>query len=105
PSPRSALSLPDALPICWVIDAFGQSLEHGPAGNAHHVAGDVAQLDVRPLQQLLHALNEVRALLDQGASVADQFPPLTTLTVGNEAGFEQPMLEQLSQPLSILDVG
>ena len=86
---------------------LNQDLFSGPPANAGNliqtVTGHVAELDVGAFEQLLNALNQVSSLLDQGASVAHQFATLAALAVGNEASFEQAVLQQFGQPLGVLD--
>src|SRR5260370_41167971 len=86
------------------MTAVGKSLEHGSARDSHHIAGDVAELDVGTFEQLLDALDEVGALLNQRAAITHQFASLATLAVRNETGLEQPLLQQLSQPLGVFDI-
>jgi hypothetical protein len=78
-----------------VVDAVGQGLKHRPTRNAHDVAGDVAELDVGAFQQLLYTLDKCRPLFDKRAPIAHELTAFSTLTVGDEAGLQQPVLKQL----------
>ena len=45
------------------------------------------------------------ALLDESASITRQLPQFPLFSAGNEARFEQPVAEQVGNPLRILDIG
>ena len=61
---------------------FRQSFEYQLAGDPEDVAGHAGQFDVRRLQQLPQ--------------------PIALRTVGNKAGAQQSVTEQVSQPLRVL---
>ncbi len=45
------------------------------------------------------------AFLDQGCPIAREVAQFALLSLGNEAGFEQAMVQQISNPFGIFDVG
>ncbi len=85
--------------------AGDQRRQHPPARDAHDVRGHVAQLDVGPFQRLLQPIDLGRSLLDQAGAVAGQFAQFPLRPVGDEAAAQQPVAQQVGQPLGVLDVG
>ena len=88
-----------------VILAVDDRPDHGPARDPQHVAGDVAQLDVGVLQHLLDPVGHRGAVADQLGPLSRQVAELADLRRRDEAGREQAVLEQLRDPLGVLDVG
>src|SRR5579875_2926558 len=82
-----------------------QGLQHGAPGDPHGVADHRSQLDIRPLQHLLDAVDLPGALSDQAAPIADQLLEFPLAPIGDEAPFEQPMLQQIGDPLRVTHVG
>ena len=58
-----------------------------------------------PLQRLLEPVHLGGALTDQRRPIAGQLPQLALLAVGHEAGAQQPVTQQVGEPLAVLDVG
>ena len=81
--------------------AGDQGGEHRPTRHAQHVGGDRVQLDAGILQGLLDPLALRGMGLDQPLAVAGQVPQLPDRGRGHEAAPQQPVLEQLGQPLGV----
>ena len=88
-----------------VVLAGDQRLDHGPARDAQHVGGDAGQLDVGVLQHLLDAVGHRGPVADQLGPLPRQVAQLADRRRRDEAGREQAVLEQLGDPLGVLDVG
>ena len=73
---------------------------------AHAVdVGDRAgQLDVRAFQHLLQAVQLAGSVLNQALAIPNQFPQLTLVLGRYVARLQQPVLEQVRNPLGIFDV-
>ena len=82
-----------------------ERLQHRPAGSAKHIRGDVAELDVGRLEDLLHPIGLPGALLDQLPPVTGQLAQFAEGRRGHETRPEQAMLQQPRDPLAILNVG
>src|SRR5512135_47818 len=80
-------------------------LDHIPARDAQHVRGDRAEFDVGVLQHLLDPVGDGGLLADQLGALAGQVPQLPGRSGWDEAGPQQAMLEELGDPLAVLDVG
>jgi hypothetical protein len=83
----------------------GQSAQHVPTAGSENVCGHAGQLHVAGLQQLLDAIRLVGSLLDQRLAIARQFAQLADLLGRDKAGAEQSQLQQLRDPLRVLEVG
>jgi hypothetical protein len=79
--------------------------QHRPPGGAEHIRGDVAELDVRRLEDLLHPIGFAGALLDQLPPVAGQLAEFPHRRRRHEARPQQALLQQARDPLAVLDVG
>src|SRR5215218_3812392 len=88
--------------VCLTL---AERAQHRLAGGAEHIARDVAELDVGVLEQLLQAVGLTRALPDERLAIAGQVAQLADRFRRHEAGAHQPVLEQLAEPLGVLDVG
>ena len=85
--------------------ALDQSLQHGAPGNPEDVAGDAGQLDVGRLQELQEPVALGRLALHQLAAIAQQLAQLALRRRRNEALGNQPMADQIGDPLGILHIG
>lgn len=81
-----------------------ERLEHRPPGDAEHLGGDRGELDPSVLEDLLQPLHLARALLDLRLAVADEVAKLALRARRHEARPHEPMLDQLADPLRVLDV-
>lgn len=63
------------------------------------------QLDVAALDQLLDAVGHRRVLTDERLAVAHQFAQLTDLRRRDETGSEQPVAQEVGEPLAVTHVG
>src|SRR3989304_3535479 len=81
---------------------FHQFSQDGPAGHATDFADHRTQLDVRPFQHLLNSIEDACPIADQLRSLASQITAIALFERRNETGFEQPMLQEICQPLGIL---
>src|SRR6266498_2152400 len=88
-----------------VAFAGDQRGQHGPAGDAEGVRGDVVQLDPGGFEDLQQPLLLPAAFLGQLGLVPGEVPHRPDLFRGQEAAPQQPDLHQLGQPLGVLDVG
>jgi len=79
--------------------------EHRAARDAEDVGRDRAELDVGAFERLLDALHRSRALAQELGAVAHDLAQLALRAVGDEARLDEPMLQQLRDPLRVLDVG
>ncbi len=84
--------------------SFGERSQDHPPGLAEHISQHRTQLEVGFLQEFVQAIDQARALLVEGQTVARQVTQFPLRAQGNEAGFEKAMLQQLSDPLGIFDV-
>ena len=85
--------------------ARDQRRQHRPPRLAQDVGGHGGQLDVGALQGLLQPVDLGRPLPDQARPVAGQLPQLPLRPVRHEAAGEQPVPQQVGQPLAVPDVG
>jgi len=88
-----------------VAGAAHQRGQHVAAGAAEDVAGHAGQLDPGVLQDLVQPLRLPGALLDLRLAVAGQVAQLADRLGRHERGAHQAVLDQLADPLRILDVG
>ena len=91
--------------VLRILAACDDRPKHSPARDAQHVAGDAGQLDVGVLQHLVDAVDHRRPVADQFGPLPGQLAEFTDRGRRDEAGGEQAVLEQLGDPLGILDVG
>jgi hypothetical protein len=82
-----------------------QLLDHGPPTHAQHIGRHRGQLDVGGFKHLLHAIDQHRSGTNKVAAVASQITQLTLRNRRNKARTQQTVLQQLGDPLRILDVG
>jgi len=82
-----------------------ERLPHRATRDAHNVTGHGAQLDVRVFQHLVHPVHDAGLIANQGRAVPRQIAQLPNGGGRNEAAFQEPMLQQLRNPLGIADVG
>src|SRR5712692_10451974 len=80
---------------------FYPRLNHGPAGDAHHIAGHRGQLDVGIFQDFLNPIDGARLFFHQLRPVPREVSQLALRTRGNEAPFQQSALQQLRDPLAV----
>ena len=85
--------------------ALDQSLQHGAPGNPEDVAGDACQLDVGRLQELQEPVALGRLALHQLAAIAQQLAQFALRSRRNEALGNQPMADQIGDPLGTLHIG
>ncbi len=90
------------LGVAFTGDERGQ---HRPARHAQHVGGDRVQLDAGVLEGLLDPLALAGVGLDEPFAVAGQVAQLADRRRRHEAAAQQPVLEQLGQPLGVSHVG
>jgi hypothetical protein len=76
-----------------------------PTADAQHTAGHAGQLEVGILQRLLDAVGHLHLLAHQLHALSRQVAQVAHGTVGHAAGLEQAALQQLRDPLRVLDVG
>ena len=79
--------------------------DHRPARGAEDVGGDAGQLDVGPLQHLLDAVGHRRLLGDELGPLPRQVAQLADRLRRHEAPGQEPVGQQLGDPLGVLDVG
>lgn len=82
-----------------------QRAEHGPRGPTGDVRRHHRQLDRGVLQQLLQPARVTRAVPHHLQAVAGQVAQLTDLRRRHKRRTQQPMLEQLGDPLRVLHIG
>jgi hypothetical protein len=73
--------------------------------DAEHVRGDAGELDPSVLEHLVEPVRLPLPLLDQRLAVAGQVAELADRLGRHEAGSQQPVLEQLAQPVRIGHIG
>ena len=94
-------NLPAQLPLGQIGELvriglpFDQPLNHGPAGDAHHVAGHRGQLDVGIFQDFLNAIDGACLFFHHLRPVPREVSQLALRTRGNKAAFQQSALQQL----------
>src|ERR1019366_6869596 len=69
-----------------------QRLEDGLSRNAHQVTDDRGELTMSLFQNLVDALNEASAFLNQAGARAGEFTQVTLPEIGNKAGSQQAVL-------------
>jgi hypothetical protein len=84
---------------------FGQRLQHAHSRDAEDITGHAGQLDVGSLQDLQQPVAFGAAALHQLAPVARQITQFPDGLRGHEAGLQQPVQQQVGDPLRILHVG
>lgn len=82
-----------------------QGGEHGPAGDADGAGGDRAEFDAGVFEDLLQPLHFAGAFLDDGLAVAGQVAQFPDRGRRDERRADQPVLDQLGDPLRVFDVG
>ena len=87
-----------------VMRAGDQRVEHPPGGHAEHLAGDRGELDSGVLQGLLDPLHLAGAFLDLRLAVANQVTQFPQRAGRHEARANEPVLDQLTAPLGILNI-
>jgi len=85
--------------------ARDQGVEHRAPGGAEQAAGDRGQLDAGVFEDFVQAVGVARALLNEDLTVAREVAELADRDGWHEAGADEPMLEQLSDPGAVLDIG
>jgi hypothetical protein len=85
--------------------ALGKHMQGGAAGFAHHLGEDRTELEVGFLEQFMDPIDVARALLLETAAVPGQIAQVALRLGRNERGFEQAMLQQVSDPLGIFAIG
>ena len=88
-----------------VVGAGDERVEHRPPGDAERLGGDRGELDLGVLEHLLEPLHLACALLDLRLAVADDVAQLAQRPRWHEARAHQSVLDQLADPLRVLDVG
>ena len=82
-----------------------QGGEHRLRRDSLQVGRHCRQLDVRALQHLLDPVHHPGALRHQVRPLPRQVAQVPLFPAGHEAGFQQPVPQQIGQPLGVLDVG
>ena len=85
--------------------ALGQGREHLAAADARQVADQRGDLDVGGLEHLLHAVDHPAAVAQELRALAGQVPQLPLGLGRHERRAEQPVLQQLRDPLAVGHVG
>src|ERR1022692_346191 len=85
--------------------ARDERTQHIPAGDAQHVARHRTQLNVGVFQHLLNAVGDRRLRLDQLPSLPRQLAQVPLRCGRHKTSLQQSVLEQLRDPLRILNVG
>ena len=81
--------------------AGDQRLQDGPGGDAPHVGHHGGQLHVGVLEHHLQPVGDASALLDQMGAIAGQVAELALLGRRDEAAPQQPVPEQVRDPLGV----
>lgn len=81
-----------------------QPIEHFASRNAQNVAGYRSQLDVGVLQELVDAIGDSRVFTLQLSAMAGQIPQFALWPRRHETAPQQAVLQQLGNPLGVLDV-
>ena len=94
--------------ICHLFSvglAADQGPKHVPSGYPQNVRGYRSQLDVGVFQNLLDAVGRPVFLGHQLRTMPSEVTQLPLRTLRDKAALKQPSLQQLGQPLAVLDVG
>ena len=78
--------------------------QHCTGSDSCHIVDDRSQLHVGVFQNLLKAIDNTCAVSHQATAIASQFPQLALGSRWDKAGAQQPMLEQICNPLGILHI-
>jgi hypothetical protein len=84
--------------------ALENGREHRPSRHAHDVGGNAGHLEVGVFEHLLQPIDGGRALVDEGRARAGQVAQFALGPIRDEARAHQSMLEQVGDPLGILDI-
>ena len=84
---------------------FNQLGQDGATRDAHHIGRDTGQFDVGALQGFVNAVDQRGALPHKGGAIPGQFAQFPLADGRHETGAQQAVLQQLGQPLGILDIG
>src|SRR5438132_5213273 len=88
----------------WITLAIEHCCQHSPAAHTKNIADHGCELDVGTLQRLLQSVRLVNPLLDQCFPVAGQLTNGSKWRWRNEARPQQPVPQQIGQPLAIANV-
>lgn len=75
------------------------------ASDPHDIGGHTGEFDPCLLQHFEHPIDQLRAILYQMHAQPRQVPQVLLGSIGHKARGEQPMLEQISQPVCVLHIG
>src|SRR5713226_6589666 len=92
-------------PVSASLSAGDERLEHQAHGDAERPGGDAGELDARVLEHLVQALHLPASLLDLRLAVTGQIAQLADRLRWHEARPYQPVLDQLTDPGRIGDIG
>jgi hypothetical protein len=87
-----------------IVSAAGQFLQHLNGGCSGNVGDDALKLNVRAFKRFLQLIGCLSALARERAAMTGQLPQVPLLPGRNEAGTKKPMAQQVSDPLSILNI-
>src|SRR5437867_4427096 len=82
-----------------------QRFQHRLTGSPEHVRQDIAELDVRILQDLLHPVLFRGSVTHQRPSPTRQVPQFTNVAWRNETALHQAMPQQARQPPAVVRIG
>src|SRR5262249_29219336 len=81
------------------------AVQDRPPREAEDVGDDRRELDVGVLEHLLDAVGVAGALLNEPAAIARQIAELTLLETRDEGTAQQPVAQEVCDPLGVFDVG
>ena len=85
--------------------ALGKRRQHRPARDSEDIAGHRRELDAAILECLVQAIGDAGPILDERLAVTGKIAQLPNRDRRHKAAPEQPMLQELSDPYTVLDVG
>src|SRR6516165_903559 len=88
----------------WIALTRQDRLADPDPGLADDVADDQRQLEVHHHQGLLHVLDVLRRIRDQGLALADEATQHHDVVLGTERLLQQPVAVQPLDPLAIVDI-
>src|SRR5713226_7665002 len=92
-------------PVSASLSAGDERLEHQAHGDAERPGGDARELDARVLEHLVQALHLPASLLDLRLAITSQVAQLADRFRRHEARSYESMLNQLTDPGRVGDVG
>ncbi len=91
--------------FCGVFLSRHECVQYLPSGNTQDIAGHRPQFDIGVLQELVDAIGSSRVFALELGAMPRQVAQFTLRPTRHKAAAQQAVLQQLRNPLGVLDVG